>query len=144
MTNGQWQVQLPQQLQQHISQHSANVQLTSSNRAELFQDRHEMQAGYSSYVSAGMQQYEDTDRNHSERGRRIAACIMEPVIQVETATNHTTACFIVNCLVLGISPEVLHPELCQYRLLTPSLQCKSSKALSAGRHFSRASVPSCS
>ena len=82
MTKGQWHVHLPPQLQQHVSQHSADVQLAFSTRAELFSGRQAMQDAYTSYIAAGMRQYEAADESESERGRRIAACVMEPVIQV--------------------------------------------------------------
>ena len=82
MTKGQWQVHLPPQLQQDVQQHSADVQLAFSTRAELFSGRQAMQDVYAAYIAAGMQQYEAADESETKRGRRIAACIMEPVIQV--------------------------------------------------------------
>ncbi len=82
LTQGQWTVQLPAKLQYHAQQQGQDLQTTFSIRTEVFGQRQDMQSVYAAYIAKGMQEYEDVDSDGQNRPRRIAACIMEPVLQV--------------------------------------------------------------
>lgn len=53
-----------------------DVQLTFSRREGVFSQRQDVQDAYAAYIASHWQQYE------AGRPVRIAACIMEPVLQV--------------------------------------------------------------
>lgn len=82
MTHGQWHIQLPSALQQHAKLQHGDVQLAFSSREEVFSQRQEIQSVYAAYIAEGMQQYAGVERDGTSGPRRIAACIMEPVLQV--------------------------------------------------------------
>ena len=81
MTHGRWQVQLPQDLHDHAQHQGQKLQTAFDTRQELFGNREDMQKMYTAYIAHSMEQYEHADRA-GNAPRRIASCIMEPVIQV--------------------------------------------------------------
>ena len=60
----------------HVGGHMDNAQLSFPRRDEVFGARQDVQDVYASYIASQWQQYE------SRPEVRIAACIMEPVLQV--------------------------------------------------------------
>ena len=85
LSHGRWQVQLPRDLQDHAQHQAHKLQTAFDTREELFSNREDMQKMYAAYIARGIEQYEHADGTGSDKGgapRRIASCIMEPVIQV--------------------------------------------------------------
>ncbi|KAL3138910.1 hypothetical protein ABBQ32_005731 [Trebouxia sp. C0010 RCD-2024] len=81
LSHGQWQVQLPSELQDHAGHQGQKLQITFSTREELFSNRGDMQSMYTAFIAQAMDRYESANGVGSEAPRRIASCIMEPVIQ---------------------------------------------------------------
>lgn len=102
LSHGRWQVQLPQDLQDHAQQQDHQMQTSFDTREGLFGDREGMQRMYTAYIAHGMEQYEHADSAGGDK--RIASCIMEPVIQV-TALSSTLG----SLLTLSSMHPCIHP-----------------------------------
>ncbi len=80
LTQGQWQISIPSEMWDFVNRNAGSqmddVQLTFPRREGVFRQRQDVQDAYASYIASHWQQYE------SGRPVRIAACIMEPVLQV--------------------------------------------------------------
>lgn len=79
LTQGQWQVSIPSKMWDYLKQHAGSQmddgQLTFPRREGVFGQRQDAQDAYAAYIASHWQQYE------AGRAVRIAACIMEPVLQ---------------------------------------------------------------
>ncbi len=80
LTQGQWQVSIPSKIRDFVKRHAGSqmddVQLAFPRREGVFGQRQNVQDAYAAYIASHWQQYE------AGRPVRIAACIMEPVLQV--------------------------------------------------------------
>ena len=80
LTQGQWQVSMPSKMWDDVKRHAGSqmddLQLAFPRREGVFGQRQDVQDAYAAYIASHWQQYE------SGRPVRIAACIMEPVLQV--------------------------------------------------------------
>ncbi len=99
MTQGQWQVSIPSKMWDFVKQHAGSqmddVQLTFPRREGVFGQRQDVQDAYAAYIASHWQQYE------AGRPVRIAACIMEPVLQViQPSSEQLRSCLCVlgSCL----------------------------------------------
>lgn len=63
------------------------MQMVSDSREELFSERKSMQEVYAGFIAKHMEHYEDADSDGRTSPRRIASCILEPVLQVETGLH---------------------------------------------------------
>ena len=75
-------MQLPSELHAHLEQQQQNEHMVFESREELFSDRKGMQEVYGSFIAERMEQYENADSDGRTSPRRIASCILEPVLQV--------------------------------------------------------------
>lgn len=74
-THGMWKVDLPADMPRPARQ-QPQQQLSFSKQHELFDERAAMQAIYLEHIQQAMEEHE------SKADVRIAACILEPVLQV--------------------------------------------------------------
>lgn len=85
LSHGQWRVQLPRDLQDHARHEGQEMRINFDTRQEVFGNRGDMQSMYAAFIAQAMERYESADSTGvagSEAARRLASCIMEPVIQV--------------------------------------------------------------
>ena len=81
-------------LKQHAGSQMDHGQLTFPRREGVFGQRQDAQDAYAAYIASHWQQYE------AGRPVRIAACIMEPVLQVIHQLSEHCLCVLGCCLLL--------------------------------------------
>ena len=75
-THGMWTVGLPADMPRQRARQQPEQQLSFSKQHELFDERAAMQSTYLEHIQQAMEEHE------SKADVRIAACILEPVLQV--------------------------------------------------------------
>ena len=97
MTQGQWQISIPSKMWDFVKRHAGSQmddgQLTFPRREGVFGQRQDVQDSYAAYIASHWQQYE------AGRPVRIAACIMEPVLQVihQLSEQLRSCLFVLGC-----------------------------------------------
>ena len=77
LRHGAWQIDLPSSMTQ-LGKQQTDLQLSFDRQDEVFGDRAATQSAYLKHIQQAMESYE------GQADVRIAACILEPVLQVTT------------------------------------------------------------